>query len=192
MKKLGTPDSDPPKVEGSGGVSAEGETACACERASALASPAAPRFPGGFAFAAPPCPRATTVGCCGRCARTSGAGAVVVSVVVVVGAADVGVVVDAGALVAGGGVLVLVGDGPGVGGAGTVVTSDAGVGVCDEVLVAGPVTTASADAALAGIKATMIIARDKSTRSSAGAHGGTGKMAVGGRRIIAVNCRAGS
>ena len=39
MKKLGTPESDPPKLEGKGGVSAEGETALPFFCASSLAPP---------------------------------------------------------------------------------------------------------------------------------------------------------
>ncbi|HWX88072.1 MAG TPA: hypothetical protein VNX67_07855 [Solirubrobacteraceae bacterium] len=56
MKKLGTPESDPPSVEGRGGVSADGETDFVFDGAPAFVFPGAPDFRGGFAAEEPPCP----------------------------------------------------------------------------------------------------------------------------------------
>jgi hypothetical protein len=76
MKKLGTPDSDPPSVDGTGGVSIDGDTG--------FAFALGPGFAGGCAAGELPWAWVTAVRGCDRCVRTSGTGTGVVSVVVVV------------------------------------------------------------------------------------------------------------
>jgi hypothetical protein len=170
MKKLGTPPSTPPSVEGSGGVSAKGATALALELAT-------PGCAGADVDGALPRRWLTAVRGWGCRARTSGAGAVVVSgpgaslgdvsvVVVAIGVATAG---EEGC------------DGAGCGGAGTVVVGGAGA----EPSSAETVAVVSASAALAGI-------RMASTASGASAQRGKSDVVVDGRRIIAVSCRAGS
>jgi hypothetical protein len=184
MKKLGTPESDPPRVEGNGGVSAEGEIAFPFAGACAPASPLAGCFPEGLAGDGPSRPWTTAVGCWDRCVRTSGAGTVVVSVVAV----DVGALGVAG--VAG---LALVGAGSDGGGAGTVVTSEAGAeGSVEVVTVVEPVpVVASANAAPTGSQAAST-ARARSTGRGTSTLWGTSGIAMSARRIIAVSCRADS
>ena len=88
MKKLGTPELTAQSVEGSGGVSAEGETAGLCEPVSAFFSEAVACLGCALAFAGAPRAGATTVGCWECWALTSGAGTVVVSVVVGAGGVE--------------------------------------------------------------------------------------------------------
>jgi hypothetical protein len=119
MKKLGTPDSDPPSVEGSGGVSDDGGTPFFV-----LFTPAgAGAYEVGFGLWT----WVTAVGGWECCLRTSGAGTVVVSGA---GVAVVLVVV----------VLVVVVDGgvsAGRDGAGTVVVPATGGGDSEAGVVAG-------------------------------------------------------
>jgi hypothetical protein len=129
MKKLGTPDSDPPSVEGSGGVSAEGATTLVLAFVFVFADI-------GVA-AALPWTRGAAVRGWGRCVRTSGAGTVVVAGLVAVSV----VVVVVGVGVAPGGA--------GCGGAGTVVVAGAGV---VEPSVVGATVVVSASAPLVGIR----------------------------------------
>jgi hypothetical protein len=149
MKKLGTPASEPPSVEGRGGVSADGDMA--------FVLALAPEPVGGDCACsvwALPRTRVAVRGCRRR-ARTSGAGTVVVSVVAVV--VVVGpVVVPVGAVVW---------DGWDGGGAGTVVVSVVGdVDACGALTAA--VVSASAtpgtrmeSAAKGGISAVVSVRR---------------------------------
>ena len=134
MKKLGTPDSDPPSVDGSGGVSADGDTGFAPGRLLVGRCAA-----GVLAWTW------ASVGGCACCRRTSGTGGGVVASLVVV----VVVVPDGAGTGAGVGVLGVDGAGCDGGGAGTVVVCDAGA----EVSCAGTVAGTSASAGHAGISA---------------------------------------
>lgn len=163
MKKLGTFESDPPSVEGSGGVSAEGDTAL-------VFLPFLPVvvLDGGSVEDGLPWACMTVVRGCERCVRTSGAGTVVVvdSPVEVVGGGGVAVVL----------VLVLVGAGSAAGGAGTFVVVAAAGAVASAV---GAVEVVSASAASTGTSTASV--------ASSGS-----RSAVSGGLVLIVSCRAGS
>jgi hypothetical protein len=146
MKKLGTFESDPPSVEGSGGVSAEGDTALLFLPVMAL--------DGGCVVDGLPWAWVTVVRGCERCVRTSGAGTVVAvdSPVEVVGGGGVAVV------------LVLVGAGSTAGGAGTFVVVVAAAGAVASAVGAVEVTSASA----ASTGASMASATSSGSRSAVG------------------------
>jgi hypothetical protein len=163
MKKLGTPDSDPPSVEGSGGVSAEGATALALVFVFAVVLV----FADMGVAAALPWPWGAAVRGWGRCVRTSGAGTVVVPGLVAVSVVVV-VVVEVGVQVGLGGA--------GCDGASTVVVGGVGGVEPSEVVMT---VVVSASAPLAGI------------RKASAASGGS-SVVVSGRRIISFSCRAGS
>ena len=157
MKKLGTPDTEPPSVDGKGGVSADGGSGLA------FAFVPAPDFVWVRADGLLGWPRVTTVGGWDCCARTSGAGTIVVSVVVVVLVVVLGrVAVPDGAGSGAGGVGT-------VGDEGAVVVSGAGVGVSGS----GTVVVVSASAPSVEISATS------TTRIRS--------VIFSGRRIIMIN-----
>jgi hypothetical protein len=117
MKKLGRFDSDPPSVEGSGGVSADGDTAFELEPAPVFA-PFFGLLEGCVGFVL----RwlwGTVVRGCELCARTSGAGTVVVASLPVL--VPVVLVPTDGASPALGTVVPVLVDGSGSAGAGTFV-----------------------------------------------------------------------
>lgn len=159
MKKLGTPENeDALNVEGSGGVSADGETALAPVLA----------FPGRWATGAL-VREGTIVWGWERCVRTSGAGVVVASVV---GVVVVGVVFGLGVVL-----VVVVGgadcEGAGSGGAG----SDGGAGT-----VVVPVTDVEASEG-----STLVVASASAPLASASARSpirSESSVAVSGRRIV--------
>src|ERR1700733_3154377 len=133
MKKLGTFESDPPSVEGSGGVSVEGDAALVFSPFLPIVALDGDCVVDGLLRA-----WATVVRGCERCARTSGAG----TTVVVDSPAEV--VVGWGVAV----VLVPVGEGSAAGGAGRFVVVVAGAGVGASAV--GAVEVVSANAASTG------------------------------------------
>jgi hypothetical protein len=163
MKKLGTPEREPPKVEGNGGVSADGDTAFAFAPAADFVIDCP------FFLCAPPCAWVASVRGGGCCARACGAGTVVTSACVVVVLAPVVLVPVVGRA------------GSGAGGAGTLVTpsgvdAEASVVV---VVVVTVVAVGSASAPLVGVT-TAITASEASS------------AVVSGREIIEFSFRAGS
>jgi hypothetical protein len=167
MKKLGRFDSDPPNVEGSGGVNAEGDTAF--EPAFPFLLAFVLGFVEGRVVVALPWTWVTAVRGCGCWVRTSGAGTVVVaSLPVLVPVALASVLASPVVLV----VVVLVPlEGSEDGGAGTLVVVVVAGGAAGSA--EGLVVVLSARAALAGI-------------STASAARSGGSVAVSGRRIIVV------
>ncbi|HEV7936815.1 MAG TPA: hypothetical protein VGP18_02185 [Solirubrobacteraceae bacterium] len=146
MKKLGTFENDPPSVEGSGGVSAEGATALA-------PAPLLLVFVARDRSGVDDGPIRVwwmVVRGCERCVRTSGAGTVVVDSPVEV-------------VVGGGVAVVLVGEASASGGAGTFVVVVAAAGAVPSTT--GVVDAVSASAASTGASTANAASNGRSTVS---------------------------